>query len=331
MSLITNILQLRTASPISVSNSLDIWRPYLTEAEETFIRPVVGDKLFSLMDDAVNGSGSDASVYDAVIVKARIALSLYALYLGADEMTVSVSASGIQVVSSDTHKPASEYQILNLKESWMQRAHRHMDLMLKYLDENRTKFPDYISLEHDSFITNAAEFQKYVDINGSRRVFLMLKPILTSIEKKYIRYTVSPDYYDALKESINGSGSSPVSTDDQAVIDLIKPALAHLTIVRALQEITTDLLNWGAFVNSWSTFKSMRRMDEVNQSRVSLMLEANQRDGDAELKELQEFLDTNASAIKYATYFGSDRYVGPVTAKQRIDFTNSADNSFFCP
>ena len=172
MSLITNIAQLRAASSISISNTLANWQPYITEAEETFIRPVVGDDLFEEMEDEVVGSGSGTSSYDALITKARMALALYALYLGADEMNLSVSAAGIQTVGTDTHKPASEYQVLNLKESWLQRAHRHVDLMLKYLDENKDIFTSYRSLEHDSFITNAADFQQYVDINGSRRVFL---------------------------------------------------------------------------------------------------------------------------------------------------------------
>jgi hypothetical protein len=329
MSLITNISQLRAASSISISNTLANWQPYISEAEETFILPVVGEDLYQEMEDAANGSGSSVSTYEDLLTKTRKALALYALCLGTDEMVLSVSAAGIQRVVSDTHKPASEFEILNLKESWMQRAHRQIDLMLKYLDEHRETFPSYVPVDHDLLITNAADFTKYVDINASRRVFLMFKPIMASVEKKYIRPTLSSEYYDELKAAIGGS--SALSDDDQAVVDLVKPALAHLTMVRALQEITTDILNWGAFVHSWSTFKSMRRMDDANKERVSAMLEANQRDADAELKELQEYLDNNASATKYAAYFNSSRYVGPSAAVKRNDFTNSAEKSFFCP
>jgi hypothetical protein len=331
MSLITNIAQIRSASSISLSNTIDIWRPYISEAEETFLVPVLGEDFFEELDEAANSSASGSSIYDGLLVKARMAVALYALYLGADEMAMSVSGAGVQVVQSETHKPAAEYQVLNLKESWLMRAHRHVDLLLKYLDENRSTFTGYAPVSNDCIITTAAEFQKYVDINSSRRVFLQLVPVMKNVEKKWIRPAITETIYNELLDVIHGSGSSDPSSDQQALLDLVKPAIAHLTIVRALQEITLDLLNWGAFVFSWSTFKSMKRIDEANADRVAMMIQANQRDADAEMKVIQEFLDNNASDARYTAFFESDLYVGPDEAERRIDFVNSAEKAIFVP
>lgn len=331
MSLITNISQIRGASSINISNTLDNWQPYLDEAEQTFIIPAIGKDFFEEVEAEANSSGSGESGYEQLISRLRSALALYALWLGIDEMSVSVSASGLQVIQSDTHKPAPEYQMLNLKESWLQRAHRNLDLALEYLEDNRDEFGNYVPVSNGTFIASAKEFSEYVDIRGSRRVFLQLLPIMRSIEKKYIRYTLSEDLYEELKDEYDGSGSSEISEDNQALLDLIRPALAHLTMARALEEVSADILNWGSFVFSWSTFKSMIRMDEANSGRISMMLEANQRDGEAELKELQEFLDNNATETLYASYFNSDRYIGPASASRRIDFENSADKSIFVP
>ena len=331
MSLINKIDQLRAASSINISNVLKNWAPYIHEAEETFIRPVLGDDFFDELDEAANSSGSDESVYEDLLTKIRMALALYAMYLGTDEMSMSVSSAGIQKISSETHKPAAEYEILNIKESYQQRAHRHIDLSLRYLADNRDKFPGYIPVNHGCFISNAADFNQYIDINSSRRVFLQLIPIMKTVEKKYIRPSISDDLFNELKEVMNGSGSTAMSEDQQKLVELIKPALAHLTMVRALQEITIDLLNWGSFQFAWSTFKSMQRMADVNKDSISMMLAAHQRDGESDMKELQEFLDNNATESKYTGFFHSSKYVGPASSKKRIDFINSADKSLFCP
>ena len=331
MSLITNIEQIRAASSINVSNTINNWRPYITEAEEVFIRPVIGSEFYDVLDGVVNGSGSGDSGYDELLVKVRTALSLYSIHLGIDEMSVSVGPQGIQVVATDSHKPAPEYQVLNLKESLLMRAHRNIDMVLIYLSQHREQFSDYTPVSHGCLIADAAAFGRYVDINGSRRVFLQLIPVMRNIEQRYIRPTISEDLYDELQEAVNGSGSSAISDDLQALLSRIQPALAYLTMARALQDITLDLLNWGAFQFAWSTFKSMRRMDEVNQDKAGQMMQAHQRDGEAALKAVQEWLDSNATADKYAAYFNSQRYVGAESAVTRLDFENSSDKSFFCP
>ena len=59
------------------------------------------------------------------------------------------------------------------------------------------------------------------------------------------------------------------------------------------------------------------------------MAEANQRDGEAELKALQQFLDESASEDLYPAYFHSTRYAGKTKAETRNEFINKSDNSFF--
>ena len=44
--LIDNLSQILTAASINVSNSIENWFPYIDEAQETFIKPVLGNALF---------------------------------------------------------------------------------------------------------------------------------------------------------------------------------------------------------------------------------------------------------------------------------------------
>jgi len=325
MSLITDISQVRSASSINVSNTLTAWQPYLDEAEMTFIKPAIGSTLFALFNEKAQADLETPFLEAIQLI--RIPLALYALYLGIDEFSVSISNQGIQVIENDTHKAAPQYKVQNLKETWMRRAHTLLDVALAHLEEHKEDFPGFSPQDPDLFIKSAADFNQFVDIRSSRRVFLALKPIVASIEKKYIKPTVSTAYFLNLKAAVQAS--SPLAEADRTIMDLIQPALAHLTIARALQDISIDILDWGIFANAASTFTNLSTKQTSNRERISAMIEANQRDGEAELKELQEYLDLHARVELYPDYFNSDRYVGASKAKTRSEFPNSASNSFF--
>jgi hypothetical protein len=262
--------------------------------------------------------------------KIRVPIALYALWIGSDEMSVLVSSAGIQVSQTETHKTAPQFMIQNVKESWLARANVAMDIVLKYLDDNKVQFPEYESPNFDTFIPNAKDFQKAIDIRESRRVFISIKPIIVSIENKFILPTLGLPYYNELKAKMNGSGSGDLSEDDKKVIELIRAPLAHLTMARALQEIKIDVLDWGVFETSANTFDKVQGKAFANRDRVSVMQQANESDGLAELKGLQEYLDSNASETKYATYFHSTAMIATgVNEMDRGQFKNDKTRGIF--
>jgi hypothetical protein len=100
-------------------------------------------------------------------------------------------------------------------------------------------------------------------------------------------------------------------------------------MARALLEISIDILDWGIFDTAGNTFANVSSKQASNKDRISIMAEANQRDGESELKSLQQFLDETASEDVYPAYFHSTRYAGKVIAETRNEFINKSDNSFF--
>jgi len=331
--LIDNLSQVLTAASINVSNLIENWFPYIDEAQETFIKPVLGNVFYDQLQDlmALDPVPPDDGTAEANLVKLvemiRKPLALYALWLGADEFGVSISSQGIQVIESPTHKIAPQYRVQNLKENWIRRANTSLDLVLKFLDEHKEDYPGYDQQDADLFIRGTLEFNSEVDIRESRRVFVSLKPIIRSVEKKYIRPTLSAELFDELKAAWqSGEDLTPLQI---ALLDLIRPALAHLTMARALLEISIDILDWGIFDTAGNTFANVSSKQASNKDRISIMAEANQRDGESELKALQQFLDETASEDVYPAYFHSTRYAGTVKAETRNEFFNKSDNSFF--
>lgn len=214
MSLVTTITQIRSVSSINVSNTVENWQPYLDESLDIFILPLIGEDLYNEMLEHVDAeeSGSSEDPWQELIEKTRKPLILYALFLGIDEISVSIDAAGVMEPDSEQFRPAPQYKVLNLKERWLSRAHRNMDLLLTFLETNKSTFTDYESSYYEFFIQSAEEFSKYVDIRESRRVFIALKPVIRSIERKYILPTLSEDLFDELKAAIQASAT--LSDDD---------------------------------------------------------------------------------------------------------------------
>ena len=331
--LIDNLSQVLSAASINVSNTIENWFPYIEEAQETYIKPVLGIGLYEQLQDAMAldpvppDDGTTLENLAGLLEMVRKPLALYALWLGADEFGVSVSSQGIQVIETPTHKTAPQYRVQNLKENWIRRANTALDLVLKFLDEHRDDYPAYICQDADLFIRNTLEFNSEVDIRESRRVFVALKPVIRSVERKYIRPALSAELFDELKQVLQSNAE--MSKEQKALMDLIRPALAHLTISRALLEISIDVLDWGIFDTAGNTFANVSSKQSSNKDRISIMADANQRDGEAELKALQQFLDETASETVYPLYFHSSRYAGKANAEKRIEFFNKPDNSFF--
>jgi len=331
--LIDNLSQVLTAASINVSNSIENWFPYIDEAQETFIKPVLGDVLYDQLQDLMAldpvppDDGTTTENLAVLLAMLRKPLALYALWLGADEFGVSISSQGIQVIETPTHKTAPQYRVQNLKENWIRRANTSLDLVLKFLDEHKEDYPGFDPQDADLFIRGTLEFNSEVDIRESRRVFVSLKPVIRSVEKKYIRPTLSSELFDELKTA--WQSDEALTTAQLNLLDLIRPALAHLTMARALIEISIDVLDWGIFDTAGNTFANVSSKQASNKERIGIMAEANQRDGEAELKALQQFLDDKASDDVYPAYFHSSRYGGKANAIQRNEFINKSDNSFF--
>ena len=331
--LIDNLSQVLSAASVNVSNTIDNWFPYIEEAQETFIKPVLGIGLYEQLQDAMTldpvppDDGITLENLAKLLEMVRKPLALYALWLGADEFGVSISSQGIQVIETPTHKTAPQYRVQNLKENWIRRANTSLDLVLKFLDEHKEDYPGYVCQDADLFIRTTLEFNSEVDIRESRRVFVSLKPIIRSVEKKYIRPALSAELFDELKEALQSDEG--LAEEQKVLIDMIRPALAHLTMARALLEISIDVLDWGIFDTAGNTFANVSSKQASNKDRISIMAEANQRDGEAELKALQQFLDESASEDLYPAYFHSTRYAGKTKAETRNEFINKSDNSFF--
>ncbi len=350
MNLVTSIDHIATAAPVPVTLKFELLQPFVDDAHNIFIMPMFPTPMMNSLFYRLN-TDDDPTLTEEIPSKDETPLvtreildelnwwklihlvikaeSLYALYLSVDELSVNLSGTGVTVIQSDTHRPAPQYQVMNVKERYIARAHEQMDLCLALIQNNFDTFNERAGDFYDSklLVKDAKQFQVYADIHASRRVFLAMMPLMRNIEQRYLMPTLSRELYELLYTQI--ASSATLTDENKELMDYILPAVVHLTMARALVEINIDMLDWGIFNLADNTFKNVQNKTLLQQNRLGEMQAAYQRDGDADMKALQEFLDNNASATKYAAYFGSSRYVGPATAVTRAEFINTSDKSIF--
>lgn len=343
--LFDTIDQVKDYIAVNVTSKLTTIQPYIYRAQVKFIKPLIGnDMLEALLDykeESLNSSDSNYDGYMAgLLERIRLPLICYAYHLYTPMGQVQVSDGGIHIVVNENKKQAFQWQVDMLDKSWLNAAHDFMEEVLEYLDDNIDEFEDYeesdeYAANKSLFINSAKDFNEEVFINSSRRLFSFLRPIMKSIEKKYIKPVISEDYFDELKASIKGdstdseSGPAEVSSDDQKIIDRIKPALSHLTMARAVSELSIEMIPEEIFENSLADRLTMRASKAAEKDKISFYIRQMQQDGEAELKALQEYLDKNASSTLYSTYYNSDCYYSPDESDYRGEYDNSSTSGIF--
>jgi hypothetical protein len=337
MALFRTVEEIKQYISVNVSTEIDTILPYIKQSEIKFIKPVLGAEQYNALvkyyNDEGSFSGSDSAEYynkyDELIEKVQLPLVNYAYSIYMPIGAVQISEQGVQIISTDTKKTAFEWQVDKVEKSFLNTAFDFTEELLKWLEENKEYFPlwvnsDAYTEEKNLIINTAKDFNEWFFISESRRLFIQLKSIMKSIEKKYIITTIYQELYDEIKNEIL---TDTVSADNLILLNIMKPAIAHLTMERAISELSIKIIPEGVFESSILNINEKRA---ASLDRVALLKDNLHRDGNAEIKELQAYLDVNASATKYVAYYNSDLYIDPVGAtSERGEFKNDSTKGLF--
>lgn len=108
-----------------------------------------------------------------------------------------------------------------------------MDKALSYIDTNLADFKNIKTLNTNRFLPNSAVFSEYYNIANSRRTYLKLLSILNRVELLEVKPLIQK-YYQEVVASI----SQKDSIYTELIDEIIKPALANLTISKAVYELS---------------------------------------------------------------------------------------------
>lgn len=337
----TNLTEIRQYITVSMAGDFDSLKPHIAAAELLYIKDLLGKSLYDRLTAHYSGSSSGSGSasgsggvsasedLDELLPYVQRPLILFAYHLGADELGVNISDQGIQIVSTDTHKQAFQWQVKGVKDSWINKAYIFTEELLEFLDENKTNYPEWASSQactesKEFFILSAEQFNEYVWIGKSRRLYTLLKPIMRFVERRYIKATICQELYDKIKEEIR---QGTTGDDNSKLLEWIRPAVAYHTMARAIKQLSIEVLPEGVLqtIIQGETLEEKKPAAGTEKAVAANTLIV---DADSEIRSLQKYLDANASESKYKSYYESDCYQVPVSGQNRGEFQNDADKSF---
>lgn len=206
MGLITTIEQLKDTVKVNKSLPFQSISPYLDDAEEKYMKHYLGENLCEKLTAEVILSTSE---YGMLLIKARKALGPLALALATHELSIIIGDSGHTVTRTDQVTAASDNKVALSAESMLSRGWNNLERMLKYLEINEDKLPewkecDYYKTRGGCYLNSAQEFQDLgkVDIGYSRLTFESFRPLIMQLEVK-LRRKITPALDDKLKKQLH--------------------------------------------------------------------------------------------------------------------------------
>lgn len=313
--LISTDEQLHLVAGVNESFSVVVLAADLDLVQERDLRPLLGDQLLA---DLLAGqaAGSLTAAEGKLVYYLQGALGNLALVEYLPLAQVQISQMGINL----NGKTAFEWQIRELRASFVRKGYNYLERALAYLDSPaEAQEPSFVAWRSSGaggaarqyLLSSAGDFSEWCNIGASRLVFNALLPSLRKVEAFDVAPVLGDAFYDELKVQVQARA---LTADNQRVLRMyVQPALASLTVAKAVPEVGLSL-NGSALELNVYRFDEAQRTPANNATGspiaglLELKVQAALSDGQRYLQLLRGYLNAQASATRYATYFTSSTY-----------------------
>lgn len=292
-----SIDEIREFLPISTGVEFSRLKPHLQMTEQNFIRPLLGIKLASELDQ-VPGVQSLSGAHSQLLSLIRSAEIHLVYWLGYDVLNAYISDGGFRRIETDKVKGLFKYQEDNLKEYFKLTGFNNLDICLEFIEENLADLPsfkDSLTWQsiRNSFIKDTRVLNSIYFINNSRLVFLRLQPYFNIIEDLQIKPVLGLDNYNTVK-----SGMLKEVPEERVVniLPFIRKSIAFLSVSMLMEESGADLTDKGLyFEGKTSNSVSDQIKQPAETERVSALVKRSKGLGESYLVQLKEYLLSNSS------------------------------------
>ena len=320
--LITTNEQLHAVVGVNKTFTVAVLAADLELVQERDVRPLLGPLLDQLLagQAAAAGPGQSAGLSDAqsaLVYCLQGALANLALVEYLPLAQVQISQMGISLQSDGTRKTAFEWQIRELRASFARKGYYYLERALAALDAGQE--PTFVAWRSSAaggaarqyLLSSAQEFSDWSNIGNSRLVFNALLPSLRKVEVFDVAPVLGVEFYSELKAQLM---ARTLTAENQRVLSMyVQPALASLTVAKAVPEVGLSLNGEALELNVYR-FDQAQRTPANNAvgspiaGLLDLKVAAALADGHRYLQLLRGYLNAQASATVYPTYFASSTY-----------------------
>jgi hypothetical protein len=321
--LFANITEIKTFLPIGAGNDFNRLKPHIANAENKYLKPLLGNNLFDEMQEFYDTQyplqPTEVQIATKTLLeKIQHALIHLAYFGGFDFLNTAVSDAGFQRTESENLKGLYKYQEDNLKKYFSDAGFNGLDDVLVFIEENISCFTEFKASENwtvlkDNFLPTVKTVENIpFNIHSSRLIFLSLKPHLAYIEDTSIKQTLGETIYGEIKaEMIKDSPAAKVIS----ILPYIRKPLIYLASALLMEESGAELGEKGLF---FEKTKSIYRGNNIKEpstpQTIALMVSRNRAIGLSYLDALKSYLVENNSL--WPDYNGQ---TGPLFSRDNTD------------
>ncbi len=324
--MLLNEEDLKRLTNVNASFSHSMLLPIIRQVENREVKSLIGVTLYSALDTAYNNDPATLTDKQAALMEyVQPIVADLTMWLYAGKGTMIIDDKGFTVVSTDDVKPASETKIENYKQSNMNSGFNAIDDLIEFLEEHVTDYPDWVSSEAAalarSFVVSSAKMmQEYVPIRASRRMYMLVLPVMRRVEEQEVTAAISKELYD---EIIVQQQSGTMTPENKLLLPNLRRAISHLTWSKSLGELALTINENGVMLMNNTFSGTVKALTPAESDRINKIVADHLRNGVTSLGCVKDYLQ--AHAVEYPLYLASECYID-VAAGESDEFENDPES-----
>lgn len=274
MALIKTIEDVKKYLAVDKNMSMTGVLPYITDAEEQYLIPLIGQALYDRVQSEVDGDDDPSAAVVKLLPRIQRPLANIAFWLYLPVGNVQIGDNGVQIVSTEHAKMAFEWQFDKVLRSFATSGMNGLEAMLSFLESNLDDFPEYAGsdarTENNALLINSGvEFSRYYGINNSRLTFVCLRPIVERIENDRVA-SVMGETYGELKSKL--AAGTELTAKETNILRAARQALAFASIADAIPELSVEIGPAGLSVNYVSASNNIHYKSTPSADRIEKLM-----------------------------------------------------------
>ena len=300
--LFQNVLEIKTILPIGVGNDFNRLKPHIENAENSFIKPLLGLDMYNALqtlyatEQSLEPTESE-TIRRELMQKVQFAIIHLAFHVGFDFLNVSVTDAGFQRIETERTKGLYKYQEDSIKAFFAETGFNALDDVLLFLEVNIGSFAEFAESENypklkKAFLPNVDAIENIpFNIHRSRLIFLALQPAISYIEDTSIRPLLGKVIYETVKTEM---AKAEPDIKVRLLLDYIRKPLIYLASAMLMEETGATLGDKGLyFTKNEDQQRAKTVKSHSSEERIAVMITRNRLIGDSYLEMLKTYLIEN--------------------------------------
>ena len=294
--LFQNVNEIKAILPIGVGNDFNRLKPHIENAENRYIKPLLGFDIYEALDTLYKAEESQAPTDDEILLKEllkkiQFATIHLAYHIGFDFLNISVTDTGFQRMETERTKGLFKYQEDAIKSFFAETGFNALDDVLTFLNLNIDSFEEFKESENfnkliTSFLPNVKVIEEVpFNIHRSNLIFLALKPSIAYIEDTAIRPVLGETIFATVKTEM---ANDEIDIKVVKLLPYIRKPLIYLASAMLMEETGATLYDKGLyFQNNEDQQRAKVVKGPATEQRISVLVNRNRLIGNSYLEMLK--------------------------------------------